>query len=234
MTIIVEDPPWGQPSHPNLIKVHRAPGSYRSYATSLVSLPDGSFFTPITNHFFIPERTWPSIEAPNSRHMDLNSDLFYLNYSCTPGLEKDMTKMEARVSRYRDLQEGDLLTFFYPSTKWHMVQPFERFCNEEVCLSKVVRSGDLERAKRRGYWLNPHIKERLKKEHRKDAGKETVTVNEKEIGKIPRNLDGQIAPKPWAKLTRHDLGHKAVIHLQCQIAWIKIIPSITGSKSPSI
>ncbi|KAL9045124.1 MAG: hypothetical protein Q9214_001793 [Letrouitia sp. 1 TL-2023] len=178
MTIIIENPLWNQPSHPKLIKVHRAPGSYRSYATSLVSLPAGSLFTPITNHFFIPERTWPSVEAPDGRHTDLNSDLFYVNHSCAPSLEMDMTKMEARVSRYRDLREGDILTFFYPSTEWHMVQPFECFCNEEVCLGRIVGSEQLERAKMRGYWLNPHIEERLRKENRKAAEKELVTVKE--------------------------------------------------------
>lgn len=65
-----------------------------------------------------------------------------------------------------------------------MVQPFECFCNEEVCLGKIVGSNQIERAKLRGYWLNPHIEERFGKEDRKAAEKDIVTVNEKKIGKI--------------------------------------------------
>lgn len=57
-----------------------------SYSTSLVSLPAGSLFSPIRNHFFIKDRTWSTVEAANGMHIDLNSDLFYVNHSCAPSL----------------------------------------------------------------------------------------------------------------------------------------------------
>ena len=166
-------PPWKQPSHPNLIRVHHVPGSYSSYTTSLVSLPSGALVTQITNHFFISERTWPSVESPCGRHIDLNSDLFYVNHSCSPALEYDVTRMEVRVSRYHDLKEGDVLSFFYPSTEWHMVQPFTCFCKEANCLGKISGSGQLPRAKLRGYWLNRHIVEKLR---RADAENERAAL----------------------------------------------------------
>ncbi|KAL8792784.1 MAG: hypothetical protein Q9195_004597 [Heterodermia aff. obscurata] len=166
MTVTAElDPPWAQPSHPKLVKVHRVPGQHQSYAKSLVTLPRGSLFTLITNHFFIKQRTWPSVEAPNGDHIDLNSDLFYVNHSCAPSLEFDVNKMEVRVSKDRDLHEGDLLTFFYPSTEWQMVQHFECFCNAPRCLGTIMGASELGKSKLEGLWLNEHIQKRLENQH---------------------------------------------------------------------
>ncbi|CAO1606318.1 hypothetical protein XANCAGTX0491_009817 [Xanthoria calcicola] len=161
MTANSDDPPWQQPSHPQLVRVHRTPGQFASYATSLVSLPAGSVFSPITNHFFIKQRTWPSVEAANGMHIDLNSDLFYVNHSCAPSLEYDVNKMEVRVSRDRDLHRGDLLTFFYPSTEWDMVQPFECTCKERGCLGMIMGASELGKDALKKYWLNTHIEQRL-------------------------------------------------------------------------
>ena len=69
--------------------------------------------------------------------------------------------MEVRVSRYRDLKEGDILSFFYPSTEWTMVQPFMCFCNEETCLGKINGASQMGKAKLKGYWLNQHIEEKF-------------------------------------------------------------------------
>ncbi|KAL8750488.1 MAG: hypothetical protein Q9199_007032 [Rusavskia elegans] len=161
MTVTSLSPSWEQPSHPELIKVHRIDGQYRSYSTSLVSLPAGSLFSPIRNHFFIKDRTLSTVEAANGMHIDLNSDLFYVNHSCTPSLEYDVSRMEVRVSRDRDLHEDDLLTFFYPSTEWHMAQPFECNCHSPGCLGTIMGASELGKAKLDGYWLNQHIKDRL-------------------------------------------------------------------------
>ncbi|KAL8639889.1 MAG: hypothetical protein Q9228_003127 [Teloschistes exilis] len=169
MTVANKDPPWEQPSHPDLVKVHRIEGQYQSFATSLVTLPAGSLFTPITGHFFIKQRTWPSVEAPDGTHMDLNSDMFYVNHSCAPSLEYDVNKMEVRVSRDKDLHKGDLLTFFYPSTEWHMVQPFECHCRERSCLGTIRGASEMGKTKLAGYWLNTHINERLEKQANREA-----------------------------------------------------------------
>ncbi|KAI4235520.1 MAG: hypothetical protein LQ352_008085 [Teloschistes flavicans] len=169
MTVIPKGPPGEQPSHPDLVKVHRIDGQYQSYPTSLVTLPAGSLFSPITGHFFIKHRTWPSVEAPNGTHIDLSSDLFYVNHSCAPSLEYDVNKMEVRVSKYEDLHKDDLLTFFYPSTEWHMVQPFECHCRKRSCLGTIRGARELGKAKLAGYWLNAHINERLEKQAKREV-----------------------------------------------------------------
>ncbi len=50
-------------------------------------------------------------------------------------------RLEMRVSRYRDLSEGDVLSFFYPSTERHMAGSFTRFCKEPTCLGEIVGAG---------------------------------------------------------------------------------------------
>jgi len=37
----------------------------------------------------------------------------------------------------KDIQVNEELTFFYPSTEWEMVQPFQCFCQTEKCLGKI-------------------------------------------------------------------------------------------------
>ncbi|KAI4092211.1 MAG: hypothetical protein LQ339_007977 [Xanthoria mediterranea] len=143
MTVTSLSPPWEQPSHRNLIKVHGIDGC------------------PITNHFFVKDRTWATGEAANGMSIDLNSDLYYVNHSCAPSLEYDVKRMEGRVSRYRDLHEGDLLTFFYPSTEWHMAQPSECNCHAPGCLGTIMGASEVGKARLDGYWLNKHIQERL-------------------------------------------------------------------------
>ena len=82
-----------------------------------------------------------------------------------------MTKMEVRVSRYRRLNEGDVLTFFYPSTEYHMVQEFDCHCKEPRCKGQIKGAGQMEMADLNGYWLNQHVEDKLRKKEADDAGK---------------------------------------------------------------
>ena len=141
MAILPDKPAWQKPSHPNLIQVHSVPGTYRSYATSLASFQAGALSSLITSHFFVANRTWATVETSCGRHIDLNSDLYYANHSCHPSLEFDVNRMEVRVSRFRDLNEWDLLSFCYPSTERHMAQPFDCFCKRKGCLGEITGAG---------------------------------------------------------------------------------------------
>ena len=180
MTLIDEDPPWEQPSHPDSIRVHRILGSFSSHATSLISLPAGSFFCKVEDHFFIPERSWISVEVPGERHIDLNSDIVFFNHSCNPSLELDVTKWEVRVSRNRDLHKGDPLTWFYPSTEWQIVQPFDCFCGDRKCLHEIVGASRFGKEALRGYWLNDHIKDKFAQQEKgKEQGAPSLKVDER-------------------------------------------------------
>ncbi|CAI6332069.1 unnamed protein product [Periconia digitata] len=158
-------PAWVQPDLTRLLRVNHVPGSYTSYATSLVALPAGAVFARITS----PTPASPAystVQASRDLHIELNSDLLYINHSCRPSLVFDMEKWEVRVSEDLEggLKVGDLLTFFYPSTEWAMAQKFECTCEEKTCLGWIGGAKEMDGAVLKGYRLNSHIEALLREE----------------------------------------------------------------------
>lgn len=154
---------------------------------SHVSLPRGALITPVTTATIAPKARYSTVQIaslPEPAHIELNSALLYMNHSCVPSVEVHVIKdpsainlngvrMEVRVAADRDLQEGDELSFFYPSTEWHMARPFECECTaskagksadeEGECLGMIsgADSIDPKILHTRGWFLNEHIKEML-------------------------------------------------------------------------
>ncbi|KAA8646755.1 hypothetical protein EYZ11_013303 [Aspergillus tanneri] len=154
-------PFWKQPSHPDRLKVVKGDKPYKSSARSLISLPAGSFFAKISTATFVSHDTYTSVANGKGSRIELNSDLIYCNHSCSPSLVFDMTKFEVRVSDDRPLAVGDELTFFYPSTEWTMVQPFECECNAGPgkCLGLIAGASKVDLSVLKRFWLNEHIRQ---------------------------------------------------------------------------
>lgn len=148
-----------QPTHPDRLLVHRSPKAFSSSAISLIDLPPGAVFSKITTA--TPStKAYTSVQTGRASHIELNSDLVFINHSCNPSLVFDMHRMEVRVVGHRPLRKGDVLSFFYPSTEWEMVQPFECICGEDgVCKGWISGAKDLKEEDGERYWLNPHIEE---------------------------------------------------------------------------
>ncbi|KAG9380327.1 hypothetical protein A1F94_009222 [Pyrenophora tritici-repentis] len=90
-------PAWVKPDLTRLLRVEHAPGSFTSRSVSLVSLPPGALFARITNP--TPATVaYSSVQASRDLHIELNSDLVYINHSCAPSLVFDMARWEIRVS----------------------------------------------------------------------------------------------------------------------------------------
>jgi len=143
-----------------VLTVLRGTKAFDSSAISRVSLPKGSFFAPLSG-LTSGAKAYSSVQINRNEHTELNSNLVFCNHSCDPSLEFDVTKREVRVSRDRDLKEGDALTFWYPSTEWSMAQPFECDCGTERCLKWISGAGDMDESVLKGYWLNEHIVQML-------------------------------------------------------------------------
>ena len=148
------------PTHPTLLQVHRSPKAFSSWAISQTSLPAGAVFAQITTATPGP-KAYTSVQTGRDSHIELNSDLVFINHSCDPSLVFDMHAMEVRVVDHRPLTKGDVLTFFYPSTEWEMAQPFECVCGAAagVCKRWIRGAKDMSPQELEGYWLNPHIVE---------------------------------------------------------------------------
>ncbi|KAL9594216.1 MAG: hypothetical protein Q9219_007159 [cf. Caloplaca sp. 3 TL-2023] len=160
---------WEQPSHPGLIQVRQG-SDRRSAAVSLVSLPAGAHFANMTAATMTPYTTWTSVQyGKDGSSLELNSDLVFCNHSCRPSLVFDMSSLAVRVAEDRTLEVGDELTFFYPSTKWDMVEPFECECrleNRKHCGERIAGAKHTRDALLQKNWLNSYIRELLAAEGR--------------------------------------------------------------------
>ncbi|OJJ43941.1 hypothetical protein ASPZODRAFT_72222 [Penicilliopsis zonata CBS 506.65] len=146
------------PSHPDRLRVIRSTKAFGSRAVSLIDLPAGAVFAPITTAS--PGiNAYSSVQTGPNTHIELNSDLLYINHSCDPSLVFDMKQMQVRVADKRPLKAGDTLTFFYPSTEWEMAQPFQCTCGagEKTCKGWISGAQKMSQEELEGYWLNDHI-----------------------------------------------------------------------------
>jgi hypothetical protein len=100
----------------------------------------------------------------------------------------------------RGLQPGDELTFFYPSSEWHMAQPFDCFCGSATCRGRIAGAGQMTEKQLEGIFLNGYIREMLE-EKRLTAKKAAVTNGTKEVvqktvererGVTSRELSGEM------------------------------------------
>jgi hypothetical protein len=165
-------PAWAQPSHAHIMQVvHTSsdPNEYQSYSISNVSLPAGAVFAELTTPpLTLATKAYSTVQTSATTHVELNSDLVYINHSCAPSLEFDIEKMEIRVARDREggLKEGDELTFFYPSTEWEMAQPFQCRCGAATCKGWIAGASQMSQEVLKGYWLNHWLEEALQEKWR--------------------------------------------------------------------
>lgn len=139
---------------------------------SCVARPRESHLCYITTHTAAPKTTWSSVQLSRIHHVELNSALLYINHSCAPTVEIVVRAPdpndagdpkgvagEVRVARDRDLEVGDSLTFFYPSTEWESPRPFECLCGEEggKCIGIQRGSKYLSKEVLDRYFINDHV-----------------------------------------------------------------------------
>ena len=136
-----------------------------------VARPRGAHLCLITQHTPASTATWSSVQTDRARHVELNSALVYVNHSCRPRVEfvvrapyaqgayPDGIAGELRVARDRELDVGDELTFFYPSTEWASGRPFRCECRAKECIGWFRGAKDLPRKTLDMYFVNKHIDE---------------------------------------------------------------------------
>ena len=93
---------------------------------AMVSLKPGEVISKFTEGITQNFATYLTIQTGTDTHITLVPEfLQFTNHSCNPTAFFDTTNME--LVCLEPLQEGDEITFFYPSTEWEMAQPF--VCN---------------------------------------------------------------------------------------------------------
>lgn len=81
-------PHWDQPSHPDVQEVIINEREFTSKSLSRISLPPFGLyakmdFPPCT---LADAPTYATVQIGRNKHLDLNSDLLYVNHSCEPSL----------------------------------------------------------------------------------------------------------------------------------------------------
>lgn len=83
-----------------------------------------------------------TVQISEDKHIILQPEfLQYINHSCNPNVFFNTTTMN--LVALRNIEQGDELTFFYPSTEWFMADPFNCLCGEENCIGVIKGAKEL-------------------------------------------------------------------------------------------
>jgi len=106
------------------------------------------------------EASYLTIQTGDQTHITLLPDfLQYTNHSCSPNVFFDTGTFQ--LIALADIQPGDELVFFYPSTEWDMAQPFSCFCGSPNCLHLIRGAAYLPEDTALKYRLTGFIREKI-------------------------------------------------------------------------
>ncbi len=97
-----------------------------------------------------------TVQIARDRHTHVGK-LAALNHSCDPNVILDTESMEMVAAR--DIEKGEELYFFYPSTEWQMDAPFICLCGSANCINVVAGARFLPLSTLERHYLNPHIRD---------------------------------------------------------------------------
>ena len=104
-----------------------------------------------------------TIQLDENKHGLINpKELLSMNHSCDPNILLDLKGL--RVIALRDINKGEELRYFYPSTEWDMDEKFVCECGETNCLGFIGGARYITEATLKKYTLSPYMYEKLAKE----------------------------------------------------------------------
>lgn len=97
-----------------------------------------------------------TVQIAHDKHTHVGK-LAALNHSCDPNVFLDTQHMEMVAAR--EIEKGDQLFFFYPSTEWEMDAPFICLCGSANCINVVAGARFLPLSTLERHYLNSHIRD---------------------------------------------------------------------------
>ncbi len=101
-----------------------------------------------------------TIQVDPTTHVEDESGLVALRHSCAPNVVIETSGL-LMVFALRDIDAGEELTCFYPSTEWDMVRPFVCRCGTPQCIRLVAGARYLPADMLARHYANPHIRRLL-------------------------------------------------------------------------
>ncbi|KAJ7914492.1 hypothetical protein B0H13DRAFT_1611416 [Mycena leptocephala] len=153
------------PSHSDFVVVFK-PGNFASFLKASRRFAQGDTLA-VMNNTIQSKKSYASLHCGRGSQdiIEFNSDLVYgrSNHSCEPNVAVDLSSADPanwHVRALKDIEAGSPITWFYPSTEWEMVQPFECQCGAKSCLGLIQGAKHLRREEVVGRgWVNPWIEE---------------------------------------------------------------------------
>ena len=109
----------------------------------------------------LSEPSYLTVQVGIDKHIMLHPEhLQYINHSCSPNVFFDTHAMQ--IVALKPIEEGDEMTFFYPSTEWDMAQPFVCNCGSKDCLQLINGASRLSVGTLSKYRLTDFIKSQVK------------------------------------------------------------------------
>ena len=120
----------------------------------------GEVISDFTAEKIFDTATYLTVQTGENKHITLQPEfLQYINHSCYPNVFFDTTTMQ--LIALQEIQPGDELMFFYPSTEWDMAQPFDCFCGTTQCLQRIQGAAHLTDEEAMGYRLTNFIQQKI-------------------------------------------------------------------------
>jgi len=116
----------------------------------------GEVICSMPNENIVDKPTRFTVQIAKDKHTHVGK-LAALNHSCDPNviLETEHMLMIAR----RNIEKGEELSFFYPSTEWEMAAPFICLCGATNCIHVVAGARFLPLSTLETHYLSKHIRE---------------------------------------------------------------------------
>lgn len=141
-----------------IVQLNRLTGQHSLHAARAYQTGEVITAFEAEEELFSP--TYLTLQKDDDLHITLSpSFLQYVNHSCSPSAFFDTTSMQ--FVALKDIEEGEELTFFYPSTEWEMAHAFLCHCQNSNCLHTIQGAAFLVDEILRRYRLTDFILRKL-------------------------------------------------------------------------
>ncbi|MDQ3141377.1 MAG: SET domain-containing protein-lysine N-methyltransferase [Bacteroidota bacterium] len=111
---------------------------------------------PFTYSGVVSKPDYLTVQINEEEHIYLSPEyLLCINHSCQPNVFFDVDNWNLLC--IQDIEPGDELCFFYPSTEWEMAESFDCQCGSPRCLKKIKGASLISQHILKNYRLSSFI-----------------------------------------------------------------------------
>jgi hypothetical protein len=133
---------------------------------SVVDFQPGDIVCEFGAAAILPAPSPLTVQVGFNEHIYLQPGVLqYINHSCSPNIFFDLATFKAIC--LREINKGDELFYFYPSTEWEMAEPFQCLCGSPDCLGRIAGAAYLSKDAIQNYRFSDFIHHQLNNKYSK-------------------------------------------------------------------